>query len=436
MFGGKHSLREARSISRRSFLAAGGAAAAGMCLADVGLAQSPQARGDQQQRALPRVAAINTIYRFRSHAYHIAGRFIHGYDREGFHHQPPFRLVRMYNDQYPADDLGRQTCAKFGVELCDTVADALGGAGKLDVDAVLLIAEHGDYPVNDLGQVLYPRYELFQQIVEVFRSSGRSVPVFNDKHLSYDHGKAAEMVATARTMGFGLMAGSSLPVTWRRPELEPPLETPLEEGLVTFGYDRNLPEIYLFHALETLQCMLERRRGGETGVRRVQCLKGEAVWRAGEQGQWSWPLLEAALARSPSLNTGKVRDNVTNPLAILIEYADGTRGTVLNLIEQVSDFSFAGRIAGRRDPVSTCFYLPAPPGAKYFDALVANIEKFFASGRPPYPVERTLLTSTVLDLALRSAADGGRPVESPALSIRYQGPADSGFFRGRYTPAG
>jgi len=64
--------------------------------------------------------------------------------------------------------------------------------------------------VNEFGQILYPRYELFQQIVEVFKKSGKSVPVFCDKHLSYDHKKAAEMVATAKKMGFGLMAGSSL----------------------------------------------------------------------------------------------------------------------------------------------------------------------------------------------------------------------------------
>jgi hypothetical protein len=277
---------------------------------------------------------------------------------------------------------------------------------------------------------------MFQQIVDVFRTSGRTAPVFVDKHLSYDHRSAAKMVATARELGFGLMAGSSLPVTWRRPEIEPPLETPFREGLVSFGFDRGVPEIYLFHALEVLQCMLERRQGGETGVKSVTCLEGDAVWRAGDEGLWSWRLLEAALARSPSRNYGTPRDQVTRPLAILVEYRDGTRGTVMNLIEQVSDFCFAGWQEGRLDPVSSCFYLPAPPGARFFDPLVFNIEKFFASGKPPYPVERTLLTSTVLDLALGSLKSGGKPVASPALDVRYTPPPATGFFRGPIPDAG
>jgi hypothetical protein len=419
----------ASHLSRRMFLATvGGGAAASFSSIVKAADQEPPER-------LPRVASINSIYRYKSHAYHIAGRFLHGYTRDGFHHQPPFKLARMFNDQYPDDDLSREVCRRHHVELADTVAKALGGE-KLDVDAVLLICEHGDYPLNEFGQILYPRYELFQQIVEVFRRSGRSVPVFVDKHLSYDHRRAAEMVGLSRTLGFGLMAGSSLPVTWRRPEVEPPLDTPFSEGLLLYGYDRSIDEIYWFHALESLQCMLERRQGGETGVKSVECLAGDAVWKAGDAGRWSWKLFHSAAARSPSYNIGDPRENVRQPKAILIDYRDGTRGAVLNLPEQLSDMNFAGLVAGHDEPVSTNFFLPAPPGARFFDPLVANIEKFFASGQPPYPVERTLLTSTLLDLALHSLADGSRKIESDALSIRYQAPADSGFFRGRYTDAG
>lgn len=376
-----------------------------------------------------RVAAINSIYRLRSHAYHICGRVIHGFQRNGFHHQPALQLVRMYNDQYPDDDLGKAYGQRYGVEVCDSVAAALGGPRSLDVDAVLLIIEHGDYPVNEWQQVLYPRYELFEQIVAVFRASGRAVPVFVDKHLSYDHQRAARMVATSRELGFGLMAGSSLPVTWRVPEIEPPLETPFREAVVTFGFDRGPAEIYLFHALEVLQCMLERRVGGETGVKSVTCLEGPAVWQACDSGRLSPQLLEAALRVSPSNNVGPVRENVSRPLAILVEYRDGTRGAVVNLIEQVSDFSFAAFRRGDDRPVATNFYLPIPPGARFFDPLVWNIERFFHSGKPPYPVERTWLTSTVLDLALHARREG-RPSTSPALDIRYAPPADSGFFRG------
>jgi hypothetical protein len=417
-------------ISRRQFVAAGASAfLAGSAL--------PERQANGQEPAAPqpmgrklRVAAINSIFRLRSHAYHIIGRMVFGLQKDGLHHQPNLQVVRMYNDQAPPDDLGPSFCKRHGIELVKTPAEALGGEGGLDVDAACLIIEHGDYPANEFGQILYPRYELFQPIVEVFRKSGRSVPVFCDKHLSYDHQKAARMVATAKSLGFGLMAGSSLPVTWRTPQLELPLETPIEEGVVAFGYDRNLAEIYLFHALESLQCMLERRRGGETGVRSVAALQGDAVWKACDDGRISWPLVVEAIGRSPSANVGPIRENVLNPVAILLEYTDGTRGAVLNLIEAVSDFCFAARLKDRTAPVSCNFDLPAPPGARFFDPLTWHIEQFFHSGRPPYPVERTLLTSTVLDLGLHSLKDGGKPIRSVALDIKYQPQASSEFFRG------
>lgn len=419
--------------SRRKFLAASSSLVLGAALGTAGTAlgaEKSPAAGAKPAKKL-RLAAINSIFRLRSHAYHIIGRFVHGYEVDGFPHRGPFEVVRMYNDQSPPDDLGSSFCQRHGIELCRTPEQALGGE-RLDVDGVLLVVEHGDYPLNEFNQVLYPRYELFQKVVEVFRASGRSVPVFVDKHLSYDHRQAAKMVQAARELKFGLMAGSSLPVTWRMPEIEPPLGTPFREAVVTFGFDRGAPEIYLFHALETLQCMLERRPGSESGVRAVECLEGDAVWKAGDAGRFSWKLVDAALARSPSENVGPLRENVLHPLAILIEYNDGTRGAVLNLIEQTSDFAFAGQIAGREQPVASCFYLPPPPAAKFFNPLVFNIEKFLQTGQPTYPVERTLLTSTVLDLALHSLKDGGRKVVSPALDIHYQAPQSSGFFRGPF----
>lgn len=414
------------SVTRRDFLAATSLSVAASAVEPKIVAA---AVGATPQKPL-RVAAINSVYRLRSHAYHICGRVIHGYTKDGFHHQPALKLVRMYNDQTPKDDLGRAYGRQYGIEVCDTVAATLGGKNSLDVDAVLLIIEHGDYPLNEYEQVLYPRYELFQQIVDVFRASGRSVPVFVDKHLSYDHRKAAEMVRTARELKFGLMAGSSLPVTWRVPEIEPPLGTPFREAVVSFGFDRGSVEIYLFHALESLQCMLERRRGGETGVKRLQALRGETVWQAAAAGRFSTKLMEASLKHSVSNNVGSIRDNVTDPVAVLIDYQDGTKGAVINLIEQTSEFGFAATVDGRADPVEFGYYLPAPPAANFFNPLTWNIEQFFLIGVSPYPVERTWLTSTLCDLAMQSLHAGGKVIESPAMAIPYQSVPNSGFFRG------
>src|SRR5262249_43892666 len=200
---------------------------------------------------------------------------------------------------------------------------------------------------------LYPRHELFQKVVEVFRRSGRAVPVFCDKHLSYDRRKAKEMLDTAHKLGVPLYAGSSLPVTWRRPELEGPLGSPIKEALVA---TRGELEIYGIDALEALQCMVERRTRGQQGVRAVACLEGDAVWKAGDAGAWSWELLEHALGRSPSRNVGDVRENCRQfrpppgrptfpkgPVAFLLEYRDGLKATVLLLNGHVDDTTFAAR---------------------------------------------------------------------------------------------
>jgi hypothetical protein len=425
-----------QEFCRRSFLAsAASIAAAGSLFTHNKNSELNAEPADPTPKRKLRVAAINSVYRLRSHAYHIVGRFIHGYTRDGFHHQPPFEVVRMWNHQQPAGDLGPSVCEQHGIELCKSISQALGEKQGLDVDAILLIVEHGDYPQNERHQILYPRYDFFEQIVEIFKKTGRTVPVFVDKHLSYDHKLAAKMVTTARDMKFGLMAGSSLPVTWRRPEIEPVLGTPFKEAVVTFAFEGTAVEAYLFHALEVLQCMLERRKGGETGVKSVEFLEGDAVWKAGDDERWSWRLLDAALSRCPSRNTGPIRENVLNPQAVLIEYEDGTQGAALNLIEQSSDFGFAASIEGWSEVLSSCFYLPPPPGARFFDPLTYNIEKFFARGTSPYPIERTLLTTTMTDLATRSQLEG-EVVTSPALSVKYTAPKDSGFFRGPYVDAG
>ncbi|MFO0848567.1 MAG: hypothetical protein U0871_08430 [Gemmataceae bacterium] len=401
-------------MNRRTFLTVSAAAVGG-----AGFAQPPAKR--------KRIAAVNTVFFRMSHAYHIVGRLLHGYSVQGRHHTPPFTVPRMYTAQYPANDVSRAMAKKFNVGVTDSVAAALGGKGSLDVDGVLLIGEHGQYPRNALGQIQYPRYELFQEIVEVFKASGRSVPVFNDKHLSYDHAKAKEMVETARRMGFAFMAGSSLPVTFRRPEWEPEYGAKIEEAVVCYYADF---DVYGFHALEVLQSVMERRRGGETGVKSVRTLKGPAVWEAWDKGEWSKDLAEACLRKSSTRDFGRPRDHVENPSAMLVEYADGARATVLNMSGYVSDLTCAVKLAGDPKPQGALFYLPAPPGARFFDALTYYIEELFATGKSPYPVERTLLTSTVLDFAHRSAAEGGKMMTDPALGVTYMAPNRSFFFRG------
>ncbi len=376
------------------------------------------------------IAVVTTVYRPMSHAYHIAGRFIHGYAKDGRHHVPNHFVQSMYVDQYPTNDLAIGTARTYNIRLARTIDDALtDGHGNLAVEGVLLIGEHGNYPRNERGQILYPRYEMMEQIVSVFRKTGKVVPVFNDKHLSHSGEKSKQMFEWTQELRIPFLAGSSLPVVWRRPELELPLSTPLEDVLIA-AYGPN--EVRGFHALEALQVMAERRTGGESGVKAVTCLTGNEVWKAGDAGRWSWELLEAALSRSETLNPGDVRCNMGSlpTSAFLIEYQGGLRGTVLLLNGHIQDFCFAAKVTGVPKPVSCLFYMPQPPGAKFFDCQVRHIETLLENRRAPYPAERTLLTSGVLAAVMESAHRGGARVETPEWDIRYEAPIDSGFCRG------
>ena len=404
--------------TRREFLEAAGASAA---LASLG----PVARSAEPGKPRPKVAAITTAYHYLSHAYHIVGRFLDGFDLhdgQGLH-KPDFEVASLFIEQTPSNDLGRDKARRHNVRLSPNVADALTlGTGKVAVDGILLIAEHGDYPFNAKLQKLYPRGKLFREIMDVLKTFDVSVPIFVDKHLSYDATEARRMYDAAKAAKIPLMAGSSLPVTWRLPELEVPLGLPWKEAVVA---SRGEVEIFGFHALESLQCMVERRdrAGRPQGVAAVTCLEGEAVWEAGAKGLWSTDLLHAALKRSHTLNPGDPRQNTRDfvpppgrptflaaPIAFLVEYADGFRGAALILNGLVDDTTIAARIDREVEPVvSTLFYLPAPPGANFFNPLVLRIEDFFKTGRPPYPVERTLLTGGILEDMLESRLQiGGR----------------------------
>lgn len=428
------------TIDRRHFLASTAALAlpGALAAADRPLTHPPK----RAQRAKRKLALLTTTYHYLSHSYHIGGRFLNGYLRADGYHFPDSELASIFAEQLSPKDLSRDIAKTHGVRHSATIADALTlGTGKLAVDGVLLIAEHGDYPYNAKGQKLYPRYEFFQKVVEVFRASGKSVPVFVDKHLSYDRAKGFEMVATARKLGFPMMAGSSLPVTWRRPEVELPLGKMIKDALVV---SRGELEIYGIHALESLQCMVERRTKGQQGVAAVEYLEGDAVWKAGDAGRWSWGLLEHALGRSQSRNVGDPRENckhfqapaawgytASSPRAFLIEYRDGLKATVLQLDGHAADDTFAANVEGEKKPVSTLFWLPPPPGAAFLEALAIHVERFMDTGGAPYPVERTMLTGGILDWVLESRVQKKR-LSTPDLDVSYDPPAESGFMKGTY----
>jgi hypothetical protein len=414
-------------LTRREFLQTG-AAAAGLL-----------ASGAEIQPK--RIAIIATIYRYLSHAQHIGDRFLVGYPYAGAWHKPAMKVVSLYVDQKPEGDLSGERARQFGFHVYPTIAEALCCGGKeLAVDAVLILAEQGNYPRNEKGQILYPRYEFFEQCAKVFERSGRSVPVFNDKHLSYSFAKAKTMVDTSRRLRFPMLGGSPLPVTFRLPELELPIGCEIEDALMVGEGSSDAMD---FHALEALQCMVERRSHGERGVKAVQLIEGDAVWKAGDEGRWSKDLLTSALSRSDTpLGTGETESRpedlvssgqlpkiVQNPAAYFIEYRDGLKATLLMLNGGLKDFNFAARLKGVPAIQSTQFLLTPIPNVTYSACLVHGIGRMIESGVPPYPIDRTLLVSGILESCLTSKVQNHARLETPHLSVAYQPPAKSSFCR-------
>ncbi len=395
------------SCNRRQFLA-GSAALLGTA-----------ARGDviDAPASDKKVAALVTAYFRYSHADNIVTRFMEGYSIVGKSFPPPCKVAALYIEQVNDLDIGRALAKRWNVPLYKTIPEALTlGGSKLAVDGVVIVAEHGDYPTNDRGQILYPRRRFFEEVVKVFRASGRSVPVFNDKHLSYSWEDAKWMVEQSRQLGFPMLAGSSVPVTYRRPDLRPPVGIEWESALAV-GYSHF--EVYGFHTLEALQVMTERRKGGETGVKAVQCLEGQAAWEAAAAGHWDRGLLEAAVDRVPRKRRGRIEANDAEALVYLIEYRDGLQGAAYLSPRHVQEFAFGGRAKGQKAPLACWYDLPKPQ-RDHFSFLVQHAARMITTGKADYPIERTLLTTGMLAFLVESKSSGHQRIETPDLAVSYR----------------
>jgi hypothetical protein len=398
-------------MTRRSFV--GSTLAAGLAAPSASPAGRPK-----------KIAAIMTVLweKRASHARSIIGKCLFGYNYDGKPPKPGFEIASMFTHQTPEDDISRDWSRKTGVPVFPTIHEALTLGGKdLAVDGVLLIGEHGDYPWNEKGQHLYPRFELFLEITDTFRATGKSVPVFNDKHLSWSWVKAKRMYDISKELKFPFMAGSSLPALYREPEIEAPLGAPVRHA-VALGWGNR--DSYGFHLLETMQCFVERRKGGESGVRAVQSFDGDDVWRFLDQTSWARSLFEAALARSKTRKPGNVRDLVKDPCVFVAEHRDGLQTATFVIPGAFADFNFAIDIEGRGEPLSSMIW-SSDELRPHFTCLLMAIEKMFDTGVPTYPAERTLVVSGILHFAMESRFQQHKRLETPELGVRYQVQGDS-----------
>jgi len=409
--------RKKTVMDRRSFLRSSSVVAS---LASWGL----PCQSFAAEKRLP-IAAISTVYTNNSHTDVIVGKVLAGFDQQGGP-GPRLKLKAIYTDQVPKGDMSRGLAKKHGFRIAETIDEAITlGTDKVQVAGLLSIGEHGTYPITpDTNQQQYPRRRFFDGIAATFRRVGQVVPVFNDKHLAYQWSDAKHMYDSAQSMKIPMMAGSSLPVTWRKPPLALPLGCEMESALAV-GYGGL--ESYGFHALETLQCMTERRKGGETGVAAVNVLRGDAIWEARDAGLWSHELLTAVLKTMPGVQKGNIEDRLNNSAAIYqIEHRDGLKASVVMANGLAGHFGFAAKLRGEDKPQATWFELEDKKPYGHFAYLTRAIDHMIQTGEPAYPVERTLLTTGILDRVMHSAAQDGKRFETPELDIAYQ-PADWPF---------
>jgi len=469
-------------LTRRRFV--GYSALASAMLASRPLLASGLGQESSGQHPL-RLAILGSVYSLGSSLQDFADRFLVGYPWEGDWHMPPVQVVSLYVDQrarraegaptgyqlamkgthlapagpgptggrpaHPVPqhheeieipgDLSEARAHQFGFRIARNIPDALRcGGNRIAIDAVLSVVEQDDYPSNDRGQILLPTYDFFEQCAQVFEEEKHAVPFFSYGALSFSLPEAKTMVATAQRLNLPLQAGSAFPFTWRLPDIDVPLDAPVEEAVIV---GPGSLDGEAFDALEALQAMMERRRGGETGVKAVQLLEGDDVWAAGHAGRWSKELLSSALSRSDTplgltVLDGRTQDLaapgvlpqlVKNPLACSIEYSDGSRGTLLLLDGAIEDFNIALRIAGHDGPLATQFFLPPAPNQDWSAALAAQIEALYTTHRAPWPVERTLLTTGLLEACFDSRHQLNRRLETPQLAISYKPPSEPQYAR-------
>ncbi len=375
------------------------------------------ALASEEKRKLP-VAAIVTTYGPDTHADAIVTKILEGYAHDGGA-GPDLKLVSLFVDQQHPKDMSRALAEKHGFRIASSIDDALtSGTGRLQVEGVLIIGEHGDYPIDEeSGQKKYPRRKFFDEVAATFTRVDQVVPTFSDKHLSYNWPDAEYMYNTARKMKIPLMAGSSLPVTWRVPPLILDRGTEIEDAMA-IGYGGL--DAYGFHTLEVLQCMVERRRGGEVGVKTIEVVTGDAIWEAEKAGRWSRKLFDAALARAPKFRAGAPEKLLQKDAAFfLIEYRDGLRATVAMAKGVTASWTFAAKLKGQAEPVSTWFAVQEKRPYGHFGLLLKAIEHMFRTGKPAYPLERTLLTTGMLDVAMR-AVKQQKTIDASHLKIQYE----------------
>ncbi len=397
---------------------------------------STDAVGQTQQRK-PRIAVVTTYWAAtNSHADWMVNKLIDGYWWNSAHTPSQIEIVSVYIHQIETSGLGVKVCKAKNIPIFKTVGETLTlGGTELAVDGVVIVGEHGNFPKTMKGQWLLPRWWMYSQVISVFEKSKRSVPVFNDKHLSYNWDEAKWMFNKSRELNFPLSGGSGVPTYYRNPEIELENNTPITASVVV----GNAPdEGALFHCIDTLQAFVERRNGGETGVRSVKYIKGPDAWKWTENNPWAGNLLES-IRKKLNLKPGYYQELPRMNVSI-IEYNDGTKAAIY--ADRIPEWHFAADIKGKSEPTMISMVGFPGPFSQYhaFNAQPHWIVEMMVSKKEPFNAERLLLSTGILSNLLDSSwEDGvylpiGRDVDTPFLNMSYRPTRGAQFAKGTRPP--
>jgi hypothetical protein len=378
----------------------------------------------QGQEKRPRIACIATYWAAPgSHADWIVTKLIDGYWWKGAHTPSRVDVASVYIHQLTESGLGQKVCKSKGIPIFNTVREALTLGGKeLAVDGVVIVGEHGVYHTNLKGQTYYPRWWLYQQVIRVFEESKRSVPVFNDKHFSTSWDEAKWMFDKSRELNFSLFGGSSIPFYYRKPDVELEADTPIKASVVAGGAS---DEGSLFHCVDVLQAFVERRKGGETGIEAVQCIRGPETWKWTERNPWAGNLLES-IRKSFDLKPEQLREGIRQPSVSIVEYRDGTKAAVYSV--RGVGWTYAGEIEGRKEPAIVSMLGWPGPYSQYHAANAFEhwIVEMMLTRKEPVPAERLLLSTGIVAFNMESNWENGRyqavgrRIQTPFLNMSYR----------------
>ena len=386
----------------------------------------------------PRIACLASFWgATSSHADWIITKLIDGYWWQSAHTLSRVDVASIYLHQHDTSLLGQKVAAAKGIPVFRTVAEALTlGGDELAVDGVVIVGEHGNYLTDLKGHWLLPRWWMYNQMIRVFERSNRSVPVFNDKHLSYNWDESKWMFDKSRELNFPLSGGSNVPIYYRKPEIELDIDTPIKHSL-SVGAASN--EGAIFHSIDVLQSFVERRRGGETGVRSIQSIRGPESWNWVERNPWVGNLL-TAVEKSLELKSGYFQEDAQANLCI-VEYNDGTNAAVIS--DRGVGWNYACEIEGQKEAtvISTLDGYHRPFGQYHAsNSLPHWITEMMVTKKEPFNAERLLLSSGITNHYMQSNWENGRfyavgrRIETPYMNMTYRSTRGAQFSTGERPP--